>query len=135
MVGRQHSIPLAASTARVEVTAPGGASTVMEGERVTGRRAIAYTATDELGFYRVSVADESSQQLRRRPEADFAVNVDPRASDPTRAGPELLPAGDGADGAAAATTANQRRVELWHAVAAALLLLLLLESVLLVRGN
>jgi hypothetical protein len=132
-VGHRHSLSLGAAVQRVEITGPGGDRTVLEGERVADGHAVGFTGTDRPGFYRVSVA-RAGREIQPRRETDFAVNIDPRASDLRRAHADLVaPSADGRLLAAALAPRPRRRVELWHAIAAGLLLILLFESVILLR--
>lgn len=130
-VGWRYDLPILPDTTRVEIVGPTG-RTIMEGERVAGRSAVTFADTDTPGLYRVSFATASGK-AERAPEADFAVNLDPRASDvrrlDLRALTEAAPDVAGRQPAAR----PERRVELWHAIAVGLLGLLLLESVLVAR--
>ena len=131
LVGQQHELQLREGDVRVEVTTPGGRTVVYEKDKVAGRRALGFGATDAPGIYRVAVAGRDGV-LHRRPEATFVVNVDPAESDPTPIdAARLRQLAIGGGGAAAAPP--KRRVELWHALGAALLLLLLGEALLLRR--
>jgi hypothetical protein len=116
---------------RVEVTQPSGAQRTFERERVAGRRAVSFDATDEPGIYRVAAAGRDGV-LRPRRDATFVVNVDAAESDPTKIAPARLAALAAGSGARTAE-APKRRVELWHALGAGLLLLLLGEALLLRR--
>jgi hypothetical protein len=62
---------------------------------------------------------------------DFAVNLDPRESDPTRLAPEKRP--DRIAVASPGAKPPKHRVELWHALSALLIVILLVESLLSVR--
>ena len=134
LVGRRHPIAMRSGTTGVEVTGPSGRRTVIEGERVSGRKSVSFADTDTPGFYRVAMA--TNRKAVPQSEAHFAVNLDPIASDVRKAGTAgtAPPSADIAsltDGSAAAK--HKRRIELWHAIAAALLLFLLFESVLIAR--
>lgn len=67
----------------------------------------------------------------RQAAQDFAVNLDPRESDPSRLAPEKRP--DRIAVKTGGAKPAKHRVELWHALSAALVLLLLVESVLALR--
>jgi hypothetical protein len=129
LVGQAATLPTL-DLQRLEVRGPDGTRAVFAGERLQGRRLVRFNATDAPGIYRVGGTDQAGA-ARDRDELAFAVNLDPRGSDLTAAGPSALPA-SGAGGALAAHT-SKRRVELWHAMAAALLVLLLAESILVQR--
>jgi hypothetical protein len=126
VVGRPREIEVGPEDRRLEVVAPSGKKTLFEADRVAGRPQVAFSGTDEPGFYRVSAA-RGDGPLRPRPGSDFAVNIDPRGSDTRRIEPASLPEG-GSAVAEAAPSRPKRRVELWHALAAALLIVLLGES-------
>jgi hypothetical protein len=133
IVGQPHDIPLSSSggDVRVEVTQPSGRQLLFERQRLAGRRAVVFDATDEPGIYRVAAAGRDGV-LRPRRDATFVVNVDAAESNPTKidgARLQELAVGGGAKAAAV----PRRRVELWHALGAALLLLLLGEALLLRR--
>jgi hypothetical protein len=130
VVGRSAVLPIQPGDTRVEVRGPEGVRTIFEGERLAERVAVRFNDTDRPGFYRVWVTDESGES-RRRPESEFAVNLDPRGSDLAPVPPERLPAGDAAR--VRAPVEHERRVELWHVIAAGLLLLLVVESLLVLR--
>lgn len=130
VVGRSAVLPIQPGDTRVEVRGPEGARTIFEGERLAERVAVRFNDTDRPGFYRVWVMDASGES-RRRPESEFAVNLDPRGSDLAPVPPERLPAGDAAR--VRAPVEHERRVELWHVIAAGLLLLLVVESLLVLR--
>ena len=130
IVGRSAVVPIQAGDTRLEIRGPEGARTVFEGERLVERVAVRYSGTDRPGLYRVWATDEGGTS-QRRPESDFAVNLDPRGSDLTQVAPERLPARNA--GSVRAPLEHERRVELWHAIAAGLLLLLVVESLLILR--
>jgi hypothetical protein len=134
LVGRRYPIDLPPKLARLTVEGPGGGRTEIEGERLAGRDSIAFAATDTPGFYRVSFADARGREARS-PEADFAINIDPRAQDLSRADAPPLPTTSPPGTRAEAPEQHRRRVELWHALAAALLALMLLEAALVARGS
>lgn len=130
VVGRGAVLPILSGDTRLEVRGPEGARTIFEGDRLAERVAVRFNDTERPGFYRVWATDQSGES-RRRPESEFAVNLDPRGSDLTPVAPERLPAGDG--DRVRAPVAHERRVELWHVIAAGLLLLLVVESLLVLR--
>lgn len=131
-IGQRHEIRLREDDARVEVTLPSGQKRLFERERLSGRRLLGFTDTEEPGIYRVAAASED-RVLRPRPTESFVVNVDPAESDLGRASAEriaalsrALPGDEGPAGGG-----PRRRVELWHFISAALLLLLIGEALLL----
>jgi hypothetical protein len=130
VVGRSAVLPILSGDTRLEVRGPEGARTIFEGDRLAERVAVRFNDTQRPGFYRVWATDQSGES-RRRPESEFAVNLDPRGSDLTPVAPERLPAGDG--DRVRAPVEHERRVELWHVIAAGLLLLLVVESLLVLR--
>jgi len=131
LVGTSAILRLRSDDSRLEVRAPSGAITVIEGERLVSRKFTRFAGTREPGFYRV-VATDGTGQTRAREEAAFAVNLDPSGSDLRPAAPDVIPSSGHASAGAASTT-HKRRVELWHAIALGLMMLLLLESVLVLR--
>jgi hypothetical protein len=131
VVGQRHDVPLRDRDLRVEISSPSGRTYLFERDKVAGRRALGFAATDEPGIYKVAVAGADGV-LRPRREASFVVNVDAGESDPTKIAPTRL-AALAAGGGAHAAEPPKRRVELWHALGAGLLLLLLGEALLLRR--
>ncbi len=128
-IGRPHEIPLSDGTARVEVTAPSGALRGFDSDRVSGRKALSFTDTDEPGIYRVAAtATGVAARARPMPHAAFAINVEPEESDLARVDPARLVALEPAHSAA-----PRRKIELWHGLGAALLALMLLEAALSAR--
>ena len=132
LVGQPRTLGVLAPDRRIEVTSPTGKKTTFAGDKVAGRQAVSFAGTEVPGFYAVAVAGADGT-LKRRPGADFVVNVDPRGSDVRKARPEDLPVGGAPDGGVTVAATPTRRVELWHGVAAALLLFLLGEAVLVTR--
>jgi hypothetical protein len=135
MVGQPLLLDVAPDTARIEVRRPDDGRSVIEGEQLVERRQVRFAVTDEPGFYQIANVAADPSGADGRGESAFAVNLDPRGSDLTRAPLEQLLGNDQAAAIAnaAPATSHRRRVELWHAVAAALLLFLLVESVLVWR--
>jgi len=115
---------------RLEVRGPEGVGAVFEGDRISGRSSVRFGRTEVPGVYRVIGTDQTGA-THDRDELAFVVNVDPRGSDLSPAAPSVLPASG--TGGGAPPTDNQRRVELWHALAALVLLLLLTEGLLVQR--
>jgi hypothetical protein len=130
VVGRSAVVPIQSGDTRLEIRGPEGSRTVFERERLAERVAVRFNDADRPGFYRVWVTDQRGES-QRRPESEFAVNLDPRGSDLAPVPPERLPARDA--GSVRAPAEHERRVELWHAIAAGLLLLLVVESLLVLR--
>ena len=126
LVGHDVLVPVNAEDTRIEIHTPNGTRTVLEGERIQERKYVRFSGTGVPGFYRVLATGERGEP-RRRPESDFAVNIDPHGSDLTPMAAADLPA-SGPGTATDQASVHERRVELWHAIAAGLLLLLLLES-------
>jgi hypothetical protein len=131
LVGRDAVLSVGPDDTRIEVVAPSGARAVIEGDGLAGRKQVRFGQTAEPGLYRVQAKDAAGHD-RRRPESDFAVNVNVRGSDIRSASPTALPATEGSD-ATIGPASHERSVELWHAVAVGLLILLLLESMLVLR--
>jgi hypothetical protein len=132
VVGQHHDIALHDGDLRVEVTQPSGRQRTFDRDKVVGRKALAFDATDEPGIYRVATAGRDGV-MRPRRDATFVVNVDAAESDPTPLDPARLKELAVGGGAKIAAAAPKRRVELWHTLGAALLILLLGEALLLRR--
>lgn len=132
VVGQHHEIALRDGDLRVEVTQPSGRQRTFDRDKVAGRKALAFDATDEPGFYRVAVAGRDGV-MRPRRDATFVVNVDAAESDLTQIDPLRLRQLAAGGGAKLAASVPKRRVELWHTLGAALLILLLGEALLLRR--
>jgi hypothetical protein len=115
---------------KLEVRGPDNVGEVFEGDRIAGRSSVRFGRTDRPGIYRVIGTDKTGA-THARDELAFAINVDPRGSDLTMAAASALP--PSGTGAGQAPGDNQRRVELWHALAALVLLLLVAEGVLVQR--
>jgi hypothetical protein len=126
LVGRTIDLAVTPDDARLEVHGPGDRRTVLEGTALADRKRLRFSDTAAPGFYRVTAAAESGAAVPR-PEANFAINLDPRGSDLAPIDLARLPTGDDPT-AATPSGVHDRRVELWHAIALALLLLLLLEG-------
>jgi hypothetical protein len=99
-------------------------------EQAGTSRALPFTGTDQIGLYRVRGAGADGTFARQAAQ-DFAVNLDPRESDPARLAPEKRP--DRIALKTGGAKPPKHRVELWHTLSAALILLLLVESVLALR--
>lgn len=131
LVAKSALLGVADSDARIEVTDPDGKRSVIEGQKLEGRKYVRFGETQEPGFYRVTAVDRQGKSHRRM-EADFAVNLDTRGSDLAPVDARLLVPPERLDGGPVVSE-HQRRVELWHAIALGLLLLLLLESLITLR--
>jgi len=103
---------------------------VFEGDRLAGRSSVRFSRTERPGVYRVIGTDQTGS-THERDELAFVVNVDAHGSDLTEAPPSALP--PSGTGAAGQPVDDERRIELWHALAAAVLLLLLAEGLLVQR--
>ena len=131
LVGQSTMISVAPSDRRIEVSPPDQPTAVIDGESLKDREQVRFGATSSPGFYSVAAIDESEKK-HLRPESTFAVNLDPSVSDLARIDKDELPVGG--TGASAASGAQHRRVELWHALGALLLLLLGVEGLLVLRN-
>ena len=131
LVGQPHDIPLGEGDSRVEVTLPSGQTRWFGEDRTLGRAALHFTDTDEPGLYHVAVGGAGGE-LKARPAAAFAVNVDVSESNLTRIEPAKL-AALGQPSKAEAGEPPRHRIELWHGLGAALLALLLAEGLLSAR--
>jgi hypothetical protein len=129
LVGSSVMLPTS-DLKKLEIRGPDGVGAVFEGDRIAARSSVRYGKTDHPGVYRVVGTDQTGA-TRDRDELAFVVNVDPRGSDLTLAPPSELPTSG--TGTETIPNDNQRRVELWHALAAVVLLLLLAEGILVQR--
>ncbi len=130
LVGEPRMLAFAGDTQTLEVTRPDGSVWVGKREQAGSSRTLPYAGTDQIGLYRVRGASADGTFVRQSTQ-DFAVNLDPRESDPTRLAPQKRP--DRIAVSAAGVRPLKHRVELWHALSAILILLLLAESILTVR--
>jgi hypothetical protein len=130
-VGEPRVLSLAGDITTVEIRRPDGS--VWVGKRGPGEStgSLVFAGTDQIGIYRVRAADADGTVVAL-PAQDFAVNLDPRESDPTRLGTDKRPDRLAAARAGADKPAKHR-VELWHALAALLLGIVLVESLLTLR--
>ena len=134
LVGQPLVLDVTADTARIEIRGPGQRRHVIEGEELAERKQVRFAATDRPGFYKVTWIAQGTGDAELRRDATYAVNLDPRGSDLTRADLQALIGPAGAQAQSPSSASHERRVELWHAVAAALLLFLLVESLLVWRN-
>jgi len=130
LVGEPRLLAFAGDVQTLEVTRPDGSVWVGTREQAGAGRTLSFAGTDQIGIYRVRGAGTDGTFVRREAQ-DFAVNLDPRESDPARLAPEKRP--DRIAVKAGGAKPANHRVELWHALSAALILLLLLESLLALR--
>ena len=130
VVGEPRMLAFAGDMQTLEVTRPDGSVWVGKPEQTGAARALPFTGTDQIGLYRVRGAG-SDGTFARQAAQDFAVNLDPRESDPARLAPEKRP--DRISVKTGGAKPAKHRVELWHALSAALILLLLVESILALR--
>ena len=133
-VGGKRELVLGAEDRRLEVVKPNGESRGLSpaahGADARARHLVLFEETDEPGLYRVRAA-RADGTVEDRPDAAFAVTLDPSESDPTRLAEDKRP--DRASARGASGPAPRRRLELWHALGAAAIGLVLLESLLTVR--
>jgi hypothetical protein len=133
-VGGKRELTLGAEDRRLEVVKPNGDSRSLtpaaHGGDARARHAVLFEETDEPGLYRVRAA-RADGTVEERPDAAFAVTLDPSESDPTRLADDKRP--DRVNGRSASGPAPRRRMELWHALGAASIVLVLMESLLTVR--
>jgi hypothetical protein len=130
LVGEPRVLQFTGDAQTVEVIKPDGSVWVGKREQAGTGDSVVFADTDEVGIYRVRGAGADGTFTMQSTQ-DFAVNVDPRESNPTRLAPEKRPdrIAVGSPGAKPPT----HRVELWHRLAAALILILLAESLLTLR--
>jgi hypothetical protein len=130
LAGEPRVLTFAGDVQILEVRRPDGS--VWVGKRATdgASHSVVFAGTDQLGLYHVRGAGADGT-FTAQPAQDFAVNLDPRESDPARLAPAKRP--DRLAAARPGAHAPKHRVELWHGLSALLILLLLLESVLSLR--
>lgn len=130
LVGEPRLLTFTGDAQTLEVTRPDGSVWVARREQAGSSRSVAYDGADQIGLYRVRAAGPEGAFAAQTGQ-DFAVNLDPRESDPTRLAPDKRP--DRIAVSSAGAKPPKHRVELWHALSAILIFLILLESVLSVR--
>jgi hypothetical protein len=130
LVGQARVLSFGADLQTLEIRRPDGSVWVGRREQGGSARTLVFPGTDQIGLYRVRGAGADGTFAAQSAQ-DFAVNLDPRESDPTRLAPEKRP-----DRLAAARSGGRvprHRVELWHALSAILILIILAESLLTLR--
>jgi hypothetical protein len=130
LVGQPRLLSFAGDVQILEVTRPDGSVWVGRREQDGTGRTLPFPGTDQIGLYRVRGAGADGT-FAAQPGQDFAVNLDPRESDPTRLTPEKRP--DRVAASRAGGKAPKHRVELWHALSVVLILIVLFESLLTLR--
>jgi hypothetical protein len=130
LAGEPRLLSFAAGLQTLEVQRPDGSVWVAKREPGSSPQSVGFPGTEQLGLYRVRGAGADGV-LVAQPAQDFAVNLDPRESDPTQLAPEKRP--DRLAAARPGAKPAKHRVELWHALAGILLLVLLAESLLSLR--
>jgi hypothetical protein len=133
-VGSKREIALAADDRAIEIVKPNGESRSLSPAAHAGdqraRHMVVFEETDEPGLYRVR-ASRADGTVDERPDAAFAVTLDPGESDPARLPDAKRP--DRANARGVGGPPPRRRLELWHALGAAAIALVLLESLLTLR--
>ena len=130
LVGESRVLAFAGDVHTLEVRRPDGSVWVGKREPGGSARSVVFAGTDQIGLYRVWGAGADGT-FAAQPAQDFAVNLDPRESDPARLAPEKRP--DRVAAARPGAKPPTHRVELWHALSAILILVVLLESLLSLR--
>lgn len=130
LVGEPRLLTFDGDAQTLEVTRPDGSVWMVKRELAGSSRSIAYDGTDQIGLYRVRAAGPDGAFVAQSAQ-DFAVNLDPRESDPARLAPEKRP--DRIAVSSQGAKPPKHRVELWHALSALLILAILCESLLSVR--
>ena len=130
LVGEPRVLVFSGDVQTLEVRRPDGS--VWIGRRELGGTAhsVVFAGTDQIGLYRVRAAGADGT-FTPQSSQNFAVNLDPRESDPTRLAAERRP--DRIATARPGATPPKHRVELWHVMAFTLILLLLAESLFTLR--
>ncbi|MBN2574365.1 MAG: BatA domain-containing protein [Deltaproteobacteria bacterium] len=130
LVGEPSLLSFRADLQTLEIRRPDGSVWIAKREPDGNVHNVAFTGTDQIGLYRVRGASADGVFVEQ-PSQDFAVNLDPRESDPARLAPERRP--DRLAAARVGAKPSKHRVELWHALSAVLLFLVLAESLLTLR--
>jgi hypothetical protein len=130
LVGEPRLLSFSGDAQTLEVTRPDGSVWMAKREQGKGPRSLAYDGTDQIGLYRVRAAGPDGVFVAQTAQ-DFAVNLDPRESDPAQLAPDKRP--DRIAVASAGAKPPKHRVELWHELSAILILIVLGESLLSVR--
>ena len=129
LVGEPRALSFGADLQTLEVRRPDGS--VWVGKREAGgSHTVAYAGTDQIGLYRVRGAGADGTFVDQAAQ-DFAVNLDPRESDPAQLAPDKRP--DRVAVSRSGAKLTKHRVELWHVLSAILILLMLAESLLTLR--
>jgi hypothetical protein len=133
-VGGKREIVLGADDRRIEIVKPNGESRSLTPATHAGeqraRHTVLFDETDEPGLYRVRAA-RADGTVDERPDAAFAVTLDPGESDPARLADDKRP--DHAKARGAGGPPPRRRLELWHALGGVVIALVLFESLLTLR--
>jgi hypothetical protein len=130
LVGEPRLLSFSGDAQTLEVTRPDGSVWVARREQAGRSRSIAYDGTDQIGLYRVRAAGPDGAFVAQTAQ-DFAVNLDPRESDPAQLAPDKRP--DRIAVSSPGAKPPKHRVELWHALSAILIVIILVESLLSVR--
>ena len=128
LVGEPRVLSFMGDAQALEVTRPDGSVWIARREQ-TGN-SLVYSSTDQIGLYRARVAGPDGSFVAQDTQ-DFAVNLDPRESDPARLAPDKRP--DRIVATSLGAAHPKHRIELWHALAALVIALLLVESLLSLR--
>jgi hypothetical protein len=130
LVGEPRILDFAGDVQTLEVRRPDGSVWVGKREPGGAAHTVVFTGTDQIGLYHVRGAGADGTFVAQ-PAQDFAVNLDPRESDPARVAPDRRP--DRIASAQPGAESPKHRVELWHMLAALLVFLLLAESLFTLR--
>ena len=130
LVGEPRVLVFSGDVQTLEVRRPDGSVWIGRRELGSAAHSVVFAGTDQIGLYRVRAAGADGT-FTPQPTQDFAVNLDPRESDPTRLAAERRP--DRIATTRPGATPPKHRVELWHVMAFALILLLLAESLFTLR--
>jgi hypothetical protein len=130
LAGEPRVLTFPSDAQTLEVRRPDGSVWIGKREAGATSGSLDFGGTEQLGLYHVR-AEGADGTFAAQTSQDFAVNLDPRESDPTPLGADKRP--DRLAAMHAGAKAPMHRVELWHALAAGLILLLLLESLLSLR--
>src|SRR5262245_60390033 len=90
LLGQPLVLDVRPDTARSEIRDPGQRRHVIEGEELAERKQVRSAATDGPGFYKVTGIAQGTGDAELRRDATYAVNLDPRGSDLTRADLQAL---------------------------------------------
>lgn len=130
LVGEPRTLSFAGDLQTLEVRRPDGSVWVAKRAAAGTLEHVTFAGTDQIGLYRVR-GTGAEGNFAPLPAQDFAVNLDPRESDPSRLAADKRP--DRIAATKSGAKLPKHRVELWHVLSAILVGIILVESLLTLR--